>query len=74
MSVASVSAPSTPAASPPPVAAGPARAADGDYKAASARTSQTRDSDGDFKPMARAAAAQSSAAVQASLTSLKVGG
>jgi hypothetical protein len=74
MSVASVSAASTSAAAAPPIARGRARAADGDYKSANVQTSQTRDSDGDFKPMANAAAAQSSAAVQASLTSLKVGG
>ena len=74
MSVASVSAAPTAGAAAPPIAAGPARTADGDYKSASVQTSQTRDSDGDFKPMASAAAAQSSAAVQASLTSLKTGG
>ncbi len=73
MSVPSISAP-TPAAAAPPIAAGPARTADGDYKAANVQTSQTKDADGDYKPLASSAAAQSSAGVQASLTSLKVGG
>jgi hypothetical protein len=73
MSVLSISTP-TPAAPAPPVARPPARAADGDYKAANVRTSQTRDSDGDYKPLTSSPAAQSSAGVQASLNSLKVGG
>ncbi len=34
----------------------------------------TKDSDGDYKPLASSAAAQSSSAVQAALTSLKSGG
>ena len=72
MSVPSISAP-TLAAAAPPAAPAPARAADGDYKAANVQTSQTKDSDGDYKPMS-SPAAQSSAGVQASLTSLKVGG
>jgi hypothetical protein len=60
-----------PTASTPPV-----RAADGDYKVRSAHTSQVKDSDGDYKSIARASspAAQSSNAVQASLTALKLGG
>jgi len=74
MSVASVPAASAPAAAPPPVAAAPARTADGDYKSTNVRSAQTRDSDGDYKPIASSAAAQSSGNVQASLTSLKVGG
>ena len=73
MSVQSIS-PPTSATAAPPIAAGPARTADGDYKSANVQSSQTRDSDGDFKPMASSAAAQSSAIVQASLTSLKTGG
>lgn len=69
MSISAI--PSAPA--PAPAAHPPARAPDGDYKAASVQTSQTRDSDGDYRPMS-SAAAQSSAGVQASLTSLKPGG
>jgi len=66
-------APSPATAAPTPSAA---RAADGDYKKANMRSSQTRDSDGDFKPLAKAAsaAAQSTSRVQSSLSSLKVGG
>jgi hypothetical protein len=74
MSVQSVSAAPAPAAAAPPVAPRPARASDGDYKKASFQTSQAKDSDGDYKSLANAAAAQSSAGVQASLTSLKAGG
>ena len=74
MSVASVSAAPSQAAAAPPVAPGPARTADGDYKSANVQTSQTKDGDGDYKPLASSTAAQSSAGVQASLTSLKVGG
>jgi len=72
MSVPSISSP-TLAAAAPPIAAAPARVADGDYKAANVQTSQTKDSDGDYKPMS-SPAAQSSPGVQASLTTLKVGG
>ncbi len=52
------------------------RAADGDYKVASAQTSQVKDKDGDYKPAnaASSAAARSSGAVQTSLSNLKVGG
>jgi hypothetical protein len=73
MSVASISAPTTPGAA-PPVAAPAARAADGDYKSASVRSSQTKDSDGDYKPLSSSPAAQSSVGVQTSLSSLKLGG
>ncbi len=74
MSVSAVS-----SAPPPPVNASPAsyaKAADGDYKAKNALSVQTKDGDGDFKPMAAAspAAAQSSSAVQSALPSLKKGG
>ena len=66
------------APSPATVAHAPsaARAADGDYKTANVRSSQTRDADGDYKPLAKAvsAAAQSTSAVQSSLSSLKMGG
>ena len=51
-----------------------ARAADGDYKVRNAHTTQTKDSDGDYRPLASSAAAQSSSAVQAKLTTLKAGG
>jgi hypothetical protein len=53
-----------------------ARAADGDYKVRSSLTSQIRDGDEDYKPIAaaNAATAQSSNAVQASLLLLKKGG
>jgi hypothetical protein len=47
---------------------------DGDYKTRNVHTAQTKDSDGDYKALASSAAAQSASAVQASLTSLKVGG
>jgi len=52
------------------------RAADGDYKVANAYSSHVKDKDGDYKPAgaATSAAAQSSSAVQALLSSLKVGG
>jgi hypothetical protein len=56
--------------------AAPARAADGDRLQASAQTSQTKDNDGDYKPIAAASspAASSSSGVQAALTLLKTGG
>jgi hypothetical protein len=75
MSVAAIS--STPAytpASSPTATAVPARSGDGDYKAANVRSAQTRDSDGDYKPLTSSAAGQSSPSLQASLTSLKIGG
>ena len=73
MSVAPVS--SAPVPTPPSIPAPTsARSPDGDYKAANVQSAQARDSDGDFKPLATSAAAQSSTSVQASLTSLKVGG
>ena len=52
------------------------RAADGDRMQASAQTSQTKDNDGDCKPIAAAnsPAASSSSGVQAALTLLKTGG
>ena len=55
------------------IAAQPARAADGDYKARSALTSQTKDADGDYKA-AQTPAAKTSSAVQAALTNLVKGG
>jgi hypothetical protein len=73
MTVSAVS--SAPAVvSAPPAAA--TRAADGDRTQASAQTAQTKDNDGDFKPIAAAtsAAASSSSGVQAALTLLKAGG
>jgi hypothetical protein len=73
MSVGSISAPAAPGAA-PPVAAAPARTADGDYKSANVQTSQTKDSDGDYNPLSSSPAAQSATGVQASLTSLKLGG
>ncbi len=53
-----------------------ARAADGDYKARNALSSQVKDKDGDDRAIAAtsSAAAQSSSAVQSSLPSLKKGG
>ena len=71
MTVASVSSNSSPA---PAHSAVPARAPDGDYKARNVLSSQTKDIDGDYKPSGASAAAQSSAGVQAKLTSLKPGG
>jgi hypothetical protein len=67
------------AVSPAPVnvsSASLATAADGDYKARNTLSAPTKDSDGDFKPVAAAssAAAQSSSAVQSALPSLKKGG
>jgi hypothetical protein len=68
-----------PAAAAPPVSvpsSSLAMAADGDYKAQNARSVKVKDADGDYKPIATAAsaAAQSSAAVQSTLPSLKKGG
>jgi len=65
-----------PAATAPPVSVASsslAKAADGDYKAQNARSVKVKDADGDYKPIATApsAAAQSSAAVQSALPSLK---
>ena len=71
MSIAAISSAPTPA---PTTTGSPARAADGDYKAASPLSASTKDSDGDYKPLVSSPAAQSSAGVQASLTSLKAGG
>jgi hypothetical protein len=77
MSVSAIS--SNPAAAPrvstpPPAAA--ARATDGDYKVKNPKSSQVKDSDGDYKALAAsgAAAAKSSASVQSALAILKVGG
>jgi hypothetical protein len=69
-----VSAISSAAASAPQAAA--ARAADGDRLQAGAQTSQIKDNDGDYKPIAAASspAASSSSGVQAALTLLKTGG
>ena len=74
MSVAAI--PGAPAVSPSPapVTNSATRAADGDYKAPSVQSSSTKDGDGDYKPLSGSAAGQSTAEVQASLTSLKVGG
>ena len=50
--------------------------ADGDRTQASAQTAQTKDNDGDYKPIAAAGspAAASSSGVHAALTLLKTGG
>lgn len=56
----------------PPAQVG--RSADGDYKVRSAATSQTKDADGDYKPAVHAAAATSTSAVMAAVTSLTKGG
>jgi hypothetical protein len=74
MSVAAISAGSAPTPAAPALPAGAARAADGDYLKPNFQSSQTKDNNGDYKPLTRPAAAQSSPAVQASLTSLKAGG
>ena len=52
------------------------RAADGDRAQASAQTAQTKDNDGDYKPIAAASspAASSASSVQTALTLLKTGG
>jgi hypothetical protein len=52
------------------------RAADGDYLARTSHTSQTKDSDGDYKPISatNSAATTSSSSVLASLSTLKKGG
>ena len=55
----------------PPAQAG--RSADGDYKVRSAATSQTKDADGDYKPAVHAAAATSTSAVMAAVTTLAKG-
>ena len=64
--------PSAPPAQTTAAAAG--RSADGDYKVRSAMTSQVKDADGDYKPVANAAAATSSNAVMAAVTALTKGG
>jgi hypothetical protein len=71
MTVSAISA--APAAAPQ---AAPARAADGDHLQPSARTAQTKDNDGDYKPTAAASspAASSSGGAQAALILLKAGG
>jgi hypothetical protein len=70
----SVSAVPAAAAAPASVASSSVgKAADGDYKAQNARSVKVKDADGDYKPIATAAA-QSSAAVQSALPSLKKGG
>ena len=75
MSVAAVSSPPAPAPTSPPTATvATARSGDGDYKTRSAHTSQIKDADGDYKPLTSSAAAQSSPSVQATVTSLKMGG
>ncbi len=75
MSVAAISsAPNVASASPATATAAQARAVDGDSKTANAKSAHIKDSDGDYRPLTRSAAAQSSPAVQASQTSLKVGG
>lgn len=75
--------PSAPVSTPVPSAAQSAaaalkaRAPDGDYKAANAASSHVKDRDGDYKPLGAAtaaSAAKSTAAVQAVLSSLKIGG
>ena len=74
MSISALSS-AAPAATPPAPAT--ARAADGDYLAKSAKTSQTKDSDGDFKAATAAptsAAAKTSSTAQAALIGLKQGG
>ena len=73
MSVSSIASTPAPVQTNAPVVA---RAADGDYKARSAQTSQTKDSDGDYKPLAAAQspAAQSSSATQSALSVLAKGG
>ena len=52
------------------------RAADGDRTQAGAQTAQTKDNDGDYKPIAAASspAASSASSVQTALTLLKTGG
>jgi hypothetical protein len=74
MSVSSISAAPAPPPATPSITPALARAADGDYKSANVHSSKTKDRDGDYKPLTSSAAAQSSAGVQASLTSLKIGG
>ncbi len=76
MSISSVSSASLPTARPTAAPASPARAADGDYKTANAKSAKVKDADGDYKPTAAASstAAKGSAAVQCALATLKVGG
>jgi hypothetical protein len=71
MSVAAISATPTIPTAAPSIAG---KTADGDYKTVSPQSTRAADSDGDYKPLASSAAAQSSSQVQSSLTSLKVGG
>ena len=78
MTVSAMTSGPPPAGPPAPqtAAAANARAADGDYLKPNMQTSQTKDSNGDYKPTAAASspAATSSSNVQAALTSLTKGG
>jgi hypothetical protein len=65
---------STPPAATPPAVTSTAQAADGDYKARSSRTSQTKDADGDYTKLPASPAGNSSSNVQAALSNLKLGG
>ena len=73
MSVSSVT--STPAIKPHTTAT-TTRAADGDYLVKSAKTSQTKDADGDYKPATTTSspASVTTSAVHASLQNLEKGG
>ncbi len=77
MSVSGVS--STPAPLPvqlQPTAATNVRNLDGDYKTANSKTVNTKDSDGDFKPVTTASspASVSSSSTLSALSGLKMGG
>ena len=74
MSVSSIG--STPAVQQQSPVSSTSRAADGDYTAKTAGTSQTKDSDGDYKPVSAtsSAATTSTSGVQAALSSLQKGG
>lgn len=73
MSVSAISS-APPIASPTAVAASSAPVLGGDKAKPSALTSQTKDSDGDYKPTSSSPAAMSSSAVLSALTSLQNGG
>jgi hypothetical protein len=57
-----------------PVAAPTAQAPNGDYLVRNSKTSQTKDSDGDYQQLPKSPAATSSNGVQAALSNLKMGG
>jgi hypothetical protein len=73
MSVSGIGSAALPVA-PTAVASTSVRNVTGDYTKPTPLTSQVKDSDGDYKPIATSPAASSSSAVQSALASLQSGG